>query len=134
MLEFKHFPSYKKLCVVTCLSDYLERTDKWRTQGQNQLLLSHLNPPIEVKKSTIGNWVKVILKLSGIDISVYQAHSCRSASTSKAKVLGLSMEEILNRGQWSNKSTWQRFYNKEIENQPPSDIIFEGKCNALNQG
>ena len=44
------------------------------------------------------------------------------------------MENILKRGQWSNKSTWQRFYNKEIESQSPSDIIFEGKYNALNQG
>ena len=134
VLEFEEFSANKKMCVVTCLSHYLERTAEWRTEGQNQLLLSHLNPHKEVKSSTISNWVKQVLKLSGIDVSKYQAHSCRSASTSKAKVLGLSVKEILERGRWSSKSTWQRFYNKEIETQPQPDIIFRGKFKALNQG
>ena len=134
VLEFEEFSANKKMCVVTCLSHYLERTAEWRTEGQNQLLLSHLSPHKEVKSSTISNWVKQVLKLSGIDVSKYQAHSCRSASTSKAKVLGLSVKEILERGRWSSKSTWQRFYNKEIETQPQPDIIFRGKFKALNQG
>lgn len=72
-------------------------------------------------------------KSSGIDTFKYQAHSCRSASTSEAKVSGLSMKEILKRGQWSNKSALQRFYDKEMEEEPRLDIIFEGRCKALNQ-
>ena len=57
----------------------------------------------------------MILKAAGIDISKYQALSCRSASTSKAKVQGLSLSDILMRGQWSWESTWQK-HNKKIEN------------------
>ena len=75
VLEFEEFSANKKMCVVTCLSHYLERTAEWRTEGQNQFLLSHLNPHKEVKSSTISNWVKQVLKLSGIDVSKYQAHS-----------------------------------------------------------
>jgi len=126
MIEFKEFPQNSNLCVVKCLTEYLQRSKVWRKDGQNQLLLSHLNPHVEVKSSTISNWVKLVLKFSGIDVAKYQAHSCRSASTSKAKALGLSLNEILQRGQWSNESTWQKYYNKQIENQPRSDIILQG--------
>ena len=27
---------------------------------------------------------------------------------------GLSVKEVVNRGSWSNESTWQTFYHKEI--------------------
>jgi len=53
-----------------------------------------------------------MLKISGIDISKYTAHSCRSASTSKAKILEISLNDILKRG--------QKYYNKEIESQSQS--------------
>ena len=113
-LELFEYPEDSALCVVTCIDEYLKRSTPWRDNGQTQLLLSHLRPHKEVKRSTIANWVKLVMSLSGIDVSVYKAHSCRSASTSKAKVLGLSLEDILKRGQWTNISTWQRFYNKQI--------------------
>ena len=54
--------------------------------------------------------------MAGIDTSLHKDYFCRSASTSKAKVLGISLNNILKRGQWSGTSTWQRHYNKEIVN------------------
>ena len=48
-----------------------------------------------------------MLKLAGVDVN-----NTRAASTSKATVSGLSLCEILERGCWSNASTWQRFYKK----------------------
>ena len=45
---------------------------------------------------------------------MFKAYSFRGASTSKAKVNGASLEDILKRGSWSNQSTWQKFYRKEI--------------------
>ena len=92
-----------------------------------------MRPYKEVKSSTVVNWVKLVLKMAGIDTSLYKAHSCRSASTSKAKVLGISLKDILKRDQWSGASTWQRHYNKEIVNTRESSefetVIFN---NALN--
>ena len=52
--------------------------------------------------------------MAGIDISVYKAHSTRVASVSKADVMGLSIEDIVNQGNWSNSSTFERFYRKPI--------------------
>ena len=50
-------------------------------------------------------------------LKTFKSHSVRSASTSKAKSLGVSTKQILKRGRWSSKSTWQKFYNKEIISQ-----------------
>ena len=44
------------------------------------------------------------LKQAGIDVSIYKAQCCRLTSSSKAKLLKSSLEEILRRVQWSGKS------------------------------
>ena len=104
--EFHEY-SDEKLCVVACIDEYLGRSAPWRNQGQIQFLLSQVKPYKEVQSSTIANWVKLVLKMAGIDTSLCKAYSCRSASTSKAKVLSISLKDILKRGQWSGASTWQ---------------------------
>ena len=45
----------------------------------------------KVQSSIIANWVKLVLKIAGMDASLYKAHSCRSTSTSKVKALGMSL-------------------------------------------
>ena len=83
----------------------------------------------------MANWVKLVLIMAGFDTSPYKVHSCRSASTSKAKVLGMSLKDILKRDQWLCALTWQRHCNKEIVNTKESSkfetVIFK---NALNKG
>ena len=113
-LEFNEYSDDEKVCVVHCIDQYLRQSAPWRTQGQNQLLLSHLKSYKDVHSSTIANWVKLVLKMVGVDTSLYKAHSCRSASTSKVKVLGVSLKDILKRGQWLGASTWQRHCNKTL--------------------
>ena len=132
-LEIKHYPPDRDLCVVSCIDNYLSRSQSWRDKGQTHFLLSHLRPHKEVQKSTISGWVKLVLKNSGIDISHFKAHSCRSASTSKAKVMGLSLEDVLKRGQWSGKSTWQKHYHNPIvrENKNFESVVLQ-VSDALN--
>ena len=55
-----------------------------------------------------------MLHFSGIDTSHYAAHSCRSASSSKARVSGVPKEQILKCGQWKSSHAFVRFYNKDI--------------------
>ena len=93
-LEIREYSDDEELCVVACINEYLERSAPWRTQGQDQLLLSHMRPYNEAQSSTIANWLKLVLKMAGIDTSLYKDHSCRLASTSKAKVLGRSLKDI----------------------------------------
>ena len=62
---------------------------------------------------------------SVIDTSAFIARSTRSTSTSGSQ--GASIEDILKRGFWSNKSSWQRFYNKYIvkEEKISQEIVFK---------
>ena len=117
-VEFCAYQQNPKLCVVQAIKSYLQVTQAWRNKnGQKQLLLSTLAPHQEVKKSTVAGWVKAILGSAGIDTNLFTAHSTRAASTSKAKVKGLSLEDILKGGNWSNKSTWLKHYHKFVLNE-----------------
>ena len=115
-LSFHEFEQDKSLCVVSLLDTYIERSKAWRQdQQKGQLLLSFVKPHNEVVKSTISGWIKEVLKQSEINVEHFKAHSTRSASSSKVQMSGLPVEQILKRGNWSSKSTWQKFYNKNIE-------------------
>ena len=113
-LEYLSFPTEVSLCVYESLTVYLQRSAQWRQRDQKQLLLSHIKPHQEVSRSTISRWIVEMLENSGIDTRTFKAHSVRSASSSKAKINGLSTPDILCRGNWSKASTFQKFYNKEI--------------------
>ena len=82
--------------------------------NETQLLLTYIQPHKQVVLSTISDWIKNTLKSSGVNVSFFTAHSTCSVSTSTAGASGLSVIETLERGTWSNKSTWQSFYKKDI--------------------
>ena len=50
---------------------------------------------------------------SGINTTVFKAHSTRSASTSAVANRGAPIKCILNAAGWSNESTFGKFYKKE---------------------
>ena len=52
---------------------------------------------------------------SGIDTEIFKAHSTRVASNSAANKLGMQLQEVLKRGQWSNAGTFFIYYFREIE-------------------
>ena len=84
-----------------------------------------------VESSSISRWLKDVLEEAGIDIKTFKAHSTRSASTSKASLLGLSEKEILKRGIWSGRTSWQKHYRKEISSNLKNAIAFQEKVLAL---
>ena len=117
-LEFCKYTEDRDLCVVTTLNEYIKRTYQRRAEKRrSQLLLSFIQPYVEVSSSTVSRWIKETLKLAGIDVFIFKGHSTREASPSKASKAGLSLADILARGSWSSSSTWQRFYNKQIMNE-----------------
>ena len=108
------FTSDRKLCIVTHLQEYINRTKEIR--GSNsQLFLSYIKPFRPVTKATIARWVKMVLNDAGIDISTYSAHSSRAAATSHAKQQGLSLSEIMKTAGWTSSSVFERFYHKPKE-------------------
>ena len=91
-LEFIAFCQDNDLCVVSALDEYLNSTEEWRrVNNETQLLLSYIQPCKQVVSCTISGWLKNVLKSSGINVSLFTAHSTCSATTSKASASGLSM-------------------------------------------
>ena len=85
-------PFKYETCIVTRITHYLEITKNLRTT--DQLIICYKKPHKAVTTSTISRWYKVILWKAGIHIDKYLSHSTRSASTSKAKIKGLSLSQI----------------------------------------
>ena len=80
----------------------------------DELLLCYRKPHGPATNDALARWVKTTLQYSGINLNNFTAHSCRSASTSKAAVAGVSLQRILMAGQWSTTSTFYTYYKKDI--------------------
>ena len=96
-----------------CIDQYITMTNPWRPkQNHGPLFLSYVKPHLPLSKSRLAAWVKEIIKQAGVNTDTFSAHSVRGASSSKAFMEGLSIQEVLDHGSWSQESTWQRFYHK----------------------
>ena len=60
----------------------------------------------------LSRWIKTVLQSSGIDTSVFKAHSVKDASTSALYPRGVSISKIMNLANWSNEHVFHRFYNR----------------------
>ena len=101
------------LCVIQTLKAY--HTDHKNGEMKNTQLLLGINKshrPVLV--STVLRWIKDVICLVGIDVSLFKSHSIRSASISRARLSGASIQEILGESRWSNESTWEKFYKKSL--------------------
>lgn len=117
-LKTFELPKYgysSNLDPVICFESYKALTDALRSESNNSLFLSYREPYKPVGTATLARWLKETMKLSGIDINTFKAHSTRSAATSKVGYAGLSIQEICKLGDWSNAKTFRRFYCREIE-------------------
>ena len=104
-----------KLCPVSCLQEYLRRTQIHRPKDSDSqpLFLSMQKPFTPVSSTSIGRWLKDVLQEAGVDTNIFKPHSTRSASTSTAKRCGVSIQDILNAADWSRETTFNRFYYRQ---------------------
>ena len=116
---FRPFTEDKNLCPVETLRRYEEETREQRkasdTPVEQPLFISSRRPYKGVCSSSIARWVKEVLKEAGIDTDTFKAHSTRSAAASLAKKSGMSTADIMQLAGWSRASTFERFYNKPLE-------------------
>ena len=129
------FPQEENLCPVKCLAEYEKRTQSWRSEN-SQLLLAIIAPHKPVTSSSIARWLKDILESSGVDISLFSAHSTRSASASAAALSGMTTMDIMRRAGWSQESTFCTFYYRLPDNERLAtqftETILKGKCMTTN--
>ena len=114
IMVFKAYTKDDRVCIVKTLNEYIERTRGLR--NSKKLLISTMKPHKAASKSTVSRWVKMVLLKAGIDPS-FGPHSTRAASTSKAKLGGISLETIMKTAGWSSSSVFAKFYDKPVVTQ-----------------
>ena len=111
--EFISYDNDPRLCLVSYLKEYLDRTANM-TQDHLKLLVSYQKPHKTISKDTLALWLKQELKLVGIDTSIFGAHSTKAESTSAAKTHNVSIATIMTSAGWSSENTFRTFYNKAM--------------------
>ena len=109
---YRAYNANEKLCTLACLKEYIKRRTHRVNESCDRLLITYGKPFRMASPDTIRRWIKDLF--TKCNIYDFSAHSCRSASTSKAATTSINIEDILKKGCWKNEKTFQKFYNKEI--------------------
>lgn len=115
VLFLPYFKENTSICPATVLSDYISFTRNLRPEGTDKLLITYRRPHKAATTQSISRWIKQVLSESGVDISVFGAHSTRHASTSAANSAGVNIETIRKTAGWTSSSnSFARFYNRTV--------------------
>lgn len=116
LLKLPFFRSNPNLCVASTLSCYLNRTAALRQSGKfSKLFLTYKKPYKEATAQSISRWIRLVLGRSGIDTSLFTAHSTRHAATSAAVNRGINIDTIRNTAGWTASSdVFAKFYNRPL--------------------
>ena len=101
------------LDVGKCVTTQMDRTLTFRCKTFRQ---GKTNPPnclshksgLSVTRNRISRWLTEVMSLAGIDTSYFKAHFTRGAGINKAKSRGAIPSQIVQQGDWTNVSTWER--------------------------
>jgi hypothetical protein len=76
---------------------------------QQRLFLALKKPHKPVTSASLSRWLKETIALAGIE-DIFKRHSVRGASTSAAKRAGMGIGTMLSMADWTNESTFTKFY------------------------
>lgn len=115
-LIIPYFPNKVEICPAKTLLSYVEKTKIYRNALRTERLILTTKKPIHnASSSTISRWIKTTLFDSGIDTTIFTAHSVRHASTSAANRKGVSIDIIKKTAGWTGDSlVFGRFYNRPL--------------------
>lgn len=104
----------KNICPVTLVRLLIEKTATKRSEvnNLNNLFITVVSNTKAASRTVIGNWVRTVLRDSGIDAS---PGSCRSAVASLNWLDNQPIDDILSRGNWKSSNTFFNHYCREIE-------------------
>lgn len=115
VLNLPFFHEKPSICPASAISDYITATENLRCNSLDSLLLTYKKPHRPASSQTISRWIKQVLSESGIDVTIFGAHSARHAATSAARRAGASIDNIRRTAGWTATSnTFARFYNRPI--------------------
>ena len=115
-MYFEPFIKNPNICVIQCVKLYLAQTANLRRVSDSErLFLITQKLFTEATKSTIARWIKLALKLAGVDTNIFAPHSTRAAATSAASVK-VSIDTIIRTAGWTRDSTFRKFYKRPVVN------------------
>ena len=94
------------LCPVKRTYTYLSQQSEIVTQNFTEFFITFGKPHHPASRDLLAQCVKVVMENSGIDIEIFKPHINRVALNSAAYKLGMPLQELLKRGQWSNAGTF----------------------------
>lgn len=116
-LDLPFFIQRPCVCPADTLVSYIAMTSANRSSHNDRLILTIRKPYHPASSQTLGRWIKQIIATSGIDTTVFSAHSTRHATTSAAQRAGVSLDVIRKTAGWSDQSaTFANFYNRPLIN------------------
>ena len=105
-LSFFAYAPDRRLCIITILQHFLERTSNIR-EAETRLFLNLRSPHKAASKDTLRWWAWEILSLAGVDMNLFKPHSVCSASTSCASQSKLPLYAIMRAASWL---PWDNFH------------------------
>lgn len=115
VLRLPYFNERPEICPARCILMYIQKTRTLRNSNNVYLFISNKKPHSKVSSQTLSSWIKITLHNSGIDTSIFTAHSTRHSATTTANNLGVSLDLIRKTAGWSDSScVFAKYYNKEI--------------------
>lgn len=129
LIQFKPFKEDKKICVVSAIKEYMDRTSDVRG-NKDQLILSYAPPYDPVSSASVSRWVREVLGSAGIGPSVFTTHSIRGAVTSQMLRINVPVKDILAKASWRSESSFRKYYNKPFIDEDPSQELLHAYRNT----
>jgi len=120
-LTLRAYP-HRRLCIYTIIKEILRRRRTLNITCTS-IFTTTRKPFKRISKITLANWLKQTLKESGVDTSVYKAHSVRTAAVNKAKESDLPIDHILKTAGWANDSMFRKYYHKPAMKQAFAEAV-----------
>ena len=115
---FRAFVTAPQLCPVATFHSYSSARATIVGDKYDRFFICHRKPNGPATVDTLARWVKQVMTAAGVDTDIFCPHSCRSASSSKARNTGVPLQKVLAAGQWFTDSVFYRFYEKQIISHP----------------
>ena len=109
---YRAYDKNPNLCPVRAIADYMVIRNELTSYDFYIISRKSWSP---ASRDTIARWLKDCMGEAGVNLGLFTAHSCRSASTSAANRGGVPLETILSHGDWSNAKTFFTHYLKELQ-------------------
>ncbi|KAG6460991.1 hypothetical protein O3G_MSEX012360 [Manduca sexta] len=104
----------ESICPVTLVRSLIEKSKSRRAEASNvdNLFITISNKTKAASRTVIGNWIRTVLKDSGIHAT---PGSCRSAVSSLGWLSNVPLDDILSRSNWKSSTTFFNHYCRQIE-------------------